>query len=476
MSKLNRQSWALHYMTSKEFPGKIKCVSNTFVLDDLVFEDLPMTVSPFIGCNGQIEVHVYDCIGTKEERKFLWDHVSDLFNRQKRAAGFLTPIHSALETYWYNVASTRAKYDVRCLKDALHGIPVLWCGAGMSLGTNIETVREISEKNLAYVITGGTGIKILHDNGIIPDLCLAVDPFMQEVERFEGLSEEWQKATTLLASNSLNPICYEGWKGTLIAAEGLNCMTVGEYIETPHLDRIDEGPVGVTTWMLSLLDYMGANEAWLIGCDLCFGDKGETYSGDLDMTASDFIQVDDYHGRSTKTNWIFEADFIGNTIDKYNYTFYNASAGIPIPNATKVDLMCLLREKPINVNIQPKGWLIKRQNKIHARMSAFRRELLDLTHKLGDPEVETLQGYVHLLKQYVDIQEYQFWRTGIFNYSLMREVCTANAELIQGVLDGVKYTGVQLYGALGAPPLSEPENKIKTGSANFKAVKNEKCT
>lgn len=476
MSKLNRQAWALHYMQSKEFPGKIKCVSNTFVLDDLVFEDLPMTVSPFIGCNGHVEVHVYDDIGTEAERKFLWNHVSDLFNKQKRAAGFLTPIHSALETYWYNVASTRDKYDVRCLKNALHGVPVLWCGAGMSLGANIEIVREISENKLAYVITGGTGIRILHDNGIVPDLCLAVDPFMQEVERFEGLSEEWQKATTLLASNSLNPICYEGWKGTLIAAEGLNCMSVGEYIEGAHIDKIDEGPVGVTTWMLSLMKYTGANEAWLIGCDLCFGDKGETYAGDLDMTASDYIQVDDYHGKATKTNWIFEADFIGNTAEKFGYTFYNASSGIPIPNTIDTDLGVLLSNKPINVNIQPKKWLKYRQQVILDALSAFRKQLLDLTHQLGDPDVESLSAYVHLLKQYVDIQEYSFWRCGVFNYSLMREVCTANAKLIQGVLDGVKYTGVQLYGPLGAPPLSEPENKIKTGSANFKAVKNEKCT
>jgi hypothetical protein len=467
MSQLNRMPWQLHVMRDPESPNKIQVVTNNFKLSDLELEDLPFAVSPFIGVPGKLEIQIYDNIGTEEERKALFDHISDLFDKQRRAVGFLTPVHSALHTYWYNVSSKREKYDIRGLKNVLNGIPVLYCGAGPSLKENIDAIRHICEHNKAFVITGGTGIKILSDHGITPHLCLAVDPFMQECERFDGVGEDWQSKVPLLGSASLNPLCYEGWKGKLIAAEGINCMPTTEYIEGEDAVQLDEGPVGVTTWMLNVLEYMGAKDLHLIGTDLCYGKSGETYAFDYDMTANQSITVEDYQGRTTRANWIFEAKYIGRVAAEKGYNVYNCSGGLEIPGAHLSTLDKLVKaKKKYSPKIKYKKWMKAKYTTISIQLRKFAEALRDLEDNLGIDEVQDHIGYKYLIKPYDDIQEYQYWRTGMYNYSLIREVCRKNAELIEAILNGKTYDGELPYGHLGSPqtPEEKQKKKVRTGS------------
>lgn len=441
-------------------------VTNNFIIDELDFDELNYVCLPFVGCPGQLEIHIHDSAGTEAERKAIYDHMTDLFNMQKRASGFLTPIHSALHTYWYNMASNREKYDVRGLKDVARGRPILYCGAGPSLEKNIDLIREIRRLNAAYIVTGGTGIKILHNHGIIPHLCLAVDPFMQEVERFEGLTKEWQKKTLLLASASLNPICYEGWKGRLIAAEGLNCMPVSDYIEEDPV-KMDEGPVGVTTWFLNLAEFLGGQTIYSIGTDLCFGEDGATYADDMDMTANEYIQVDDYQGKTTRTNWIFEAQYLSKVIAEKGYDFTNCSNGLKIPNTKEGSLTELItEEKQERFSAKLTKWSIHRQHKIKRKLRDFASELMFTHDNLADPEIREQPGYKYLLKSYDDLQEYQYWRTGMYNYSLIREVCYKNAELIHEIIGGKEYEGELPIGHLGSPqtPEEKKKKKVRTGS------------
>lgn len=445
----------------------MKAVTNNFKISGMDFEELKILPFSFIGVPGQLDIQIHECVGTEEERKAAFEEIAASFDQNKRASGFLTPIHSALHTYWYNVSSQREKHDIRGLKNVLKGKPVLYLGAGPSLTENLDEIKQIIEQDAAFVVTGGTGIKICHNNGIIPHLCLAVDPFEQEQERFEGLSEEWQKKTALLASGSLNPKCYEEWKGPLIAAEGLNCMPVGQFIEGDDIVSLNEGPVGVTTWMLEVIEYMGAQHLYLVGTDLCFGPSGETYGDDMDMTANEFVFVPDYEGRATRTNWILESNYLGLKIQEKGFKAANCSNGLTIPNTVKADLSDLFKQKKRgSTKIKLIKWKPEQYIKRRDQLAIFAEELLFTEDNLGDPKVFEQIGYEYLLKQYDQMQEYQYWRTGMYNYSLIREVCYKNAKLIKEILKGKKYKGELPVGHLGSPqsPGDKAQKKVRTGS------------
>ena len=459
-------------MRDPQDPNSLKAVTNNFSIAGMALDDLPFVCFPFVGVPGKLDIQIHDCIGDEEQKKELFDIMTAIFNQQRRATGFLTPVHNALHTYWYNVASNREKYDVRGLKNVLKGKPVLYVGAGPSTAENAETIKKIQQEKKAFIITGGTGIRILHDLDIIPDLCLAVDPFEQEYERFKDLSEEWQKKTTLLASASLNPYCYEGWKGKLIAAEGANCMDVGQFVEGDVV-KIEEGPIGVTTWMTEVVDYMGANELFFVGTDLCFGPNNETYANDIDMVASKYIYVPDYKGKATRTNWIHEAEFLAKAIETKGYTVTNASKGLPIENTKEGSLEELLLRDSLSISLTLKKWTKAKSTKIKKNLKQFAKELLYTKNNLSDENVKDQLGYKYLIKSYDNMQEYQYWRTGIYNYSLIREVCQENANIINDILKGKKYSGELLYGHLGSPKSHVQENKIRTGSKHVKEVRDE---
>jgi hypothetical protein len=459
-------------MRDPQDPRALKAVTNNFSITGLTLDDLPFVCFPFVGVPGKLDIQIHDCIGSTEQKEELFNLMTGVFNQQRRATGFLTPVHSALHTYWYNIASDRVKYDVRSLKGALNGKPVLYIGAGPSTAHNAELIKKIQQEGKAYIITGGTGIPILHDLDIVPDLCLALDPFEQEYDRFKDLSEEWQKKTTLLASPSLNPYCYEGWKGKLIAAEGLNAMNVGEFIEG-DIEQIEEGPIGVTTWMTEVVDYLGAKEIYFVGTDLCFGPNHETYAGDKDMVASKYIYIPDYHGKATRTNWIHEAEFLSKAIEEKGYSVTNTSNGIPIENTKNGSLDELLTRDSFSAEIKLKKWTKAKYKKIKTQLKSFVKELRFTRENLASDELHDQVAYKYLIKSYDNMQEYQYWRTGIYNYSLIREVCQENANIVEDILKGKTYGGELLYGHLGSPKSEVQEDKVRTGSKYVKEFRDE---
>jgi hypothetical protein len=125
------------------------------------------------------------------------------------------------------------------------------------------------------------------------------------------------------------------------------------------------------------------------------------------------------------------------------------------------------------IKLKLKKWPKSKTDKIKKNMKSFIDDLNYTERNLGDTEIQQQRGYIHLIKQYDDIQEYQYWRTGMYNYSLIREVCTANVKIMESILKGAKYEGELPYGALGSPQTPSEKRKIRTGSKHRAEVKNE---
>ena len=466
MSQLKRLPWQLHVVADPDTKGKLKIVTNTFVLSDLTEDDLNMSVSPFIGVTGQVEVHVHDSVGPEDYRKHIWLKLSDLFNLQRRATAFLTPSHPALKMYWYNISSRRLKYDVRGLIDAAKGLPVLFCGAGPSLEKQLPQIKYIVENNLAFVVTGGTGMKLLCDSGIKPHLALALDPFPQEAERFSGLSAEWQAHVPLLASASLYYECYRGWKGRLIAAEGLSCAELGSFIEGEGLLHISEGTVGVLTWLVNLMPTLGSDTLMLSGVDLCFGDQGETYAKNLDLTCSLYSAVRSDCGRKTKSNWLQEARYIGDAAAQHGFKVYNFSKGLAIPNSERASIYDETLFTRVAVpKIRFQKWTKAKYKFIQTQLDLFENELQQLRSSLHEEDLSSFPAYKLFLKQYMDVQEYQYWRSGIFNYSLLREILDVNASYIRQISYFKQpFSALEDFGPCGSPPLPRERQTTRTGA------------
>jgi hypothetical protein len=215
-------------------------------------------------------------------------------------------------------------------------------------------------------------------------------------------------------------------------------MDVGQFIEGDVV-KIEEGPIGVTTWMTEVVDYMGANELFFVGTDLCFGPNNETYANDVDMAASKYIYVPDYKGKATRTNWIHEAEFLAKAIETKGYTVTNASKGLSIENTKEGSLEDLLSRDSLSISLILKKWTKARRTKIKKNLKQFAKELLYTKNNLSDENIKDQLGYKYLIKSYDNMQEYQYWRTGIYN----------------------------------SPKSHVQENKIRTGSKHVKEVRDE---
>ena len=469
MSKLRRLDWQIHIQLDSPDPEtkkkRYKVITNNFVLDELLEEELSFAVTPFVGCPGKLQIHVHECVGTESERYRIFEKTNQLMQLQRRAAGFLSPIHPALVSYWYNVSNTREKFDIGVLKGFLNGKRILFCGAGPSLEENFDVIADIIHNDKAFVITGGTGIKAFSDRGIYPHLCLAIDPFDHEFDRFEGVSRRFMKKVPLLASASLNPTCYDHWKGPLIAAEGMNCMDLGKYIEKSG-EPIQEGAVGVGTWAINLAGYFECDEYITVGTDLCFGKDGQTYADDIDLEAHSYQPVEK-DGKQTKTNWVLEAEEYSRTSREYGYKRFNTSGGLKIQGFKHKKLSSVL-DNTSQCNAVPLiKWEDGKQDAILTRMADFMGQLSHFKDHMGDADLDGCDAFLGLIKQYDNIQEYQYWRSGFYNYSLIREVCDANVQLIDKCINKVPYAGQPDIGFKGSPAMpAEKKDKIRTGSAH----------
>ena len=456
-----RSPWQLRVALQPD--GRYEVTTNTFTLTNLTEETFAYAVTPFIGAGGQVTIDTKAAGDTEEESKRILELFMDLFRMQRRAVGFLRENHRAMIAYWHNILNTRQKHHVSGLEGIAKGKPVLFIGAGPSTGTNMAFIRKIIEAGTAFVVTGGTGIRILHDAGLVPHLCIAVDPFDREWPRFSNLSEEWMNKTVLVASTALSPIVYENWKGPLIAAEGLNCMSLGQVLEGA-VKTFNEGRVGVSTWMPSIAEYMGAKEYWLIGVDLCYARTGGIYANGLELPYPKRHDVDGPNGLKTTTNWLSEAKDISEELTHSLNVFHKADLtkeefeatqgktrfenvyncnydGLPVPKVPNRDIRDLLKYPKIDTTVPLNPWEGKKQDLIQERALRLKADMEKYRRNLNVPGFWESDTYKHILFQYKVMADFMMWRTGYFPYTLLKQVLQSNVDIITSVLSGNKYEG-----------------------------------
>lgn len=158
------------------------------------------------------------------------------------------------------------------------GKEVIVCGAGPSLETHLETIRNAAKTH--PIVAGGSAIPILVRAGIKPTLAVAIDPNQEETER---LAVAFSSKVPLVCSGRIHKGVLNGWQGPLIYLP----TSTGGYFEQMCLEAMGlktsetDAHLFASTTVASLCfdtaRRFGASSLLLCGFDLAFS-EGKEYA------------------------------------------------------------------------------------------------------------------------------------------------------------------------------------------------------
>lgn len=195
-------------------------------------------------------------------------------------------------------------------KGAFKGKPAIIVAAGPSLNEEIENLRCIKEKGLAYIFSVGSAINTLIHHDIYPDAATTYDPgeFNQNV--FTKVKEKGIKDIPMIFGSSVG---YE----TLIGYPGkkYHMITSQDTVSNYYLKNKDGKPINIVqdapsiaVVTVQLLYELGFNPIILVGQNLAYKGKkrhseGISYSKDVtDKEIEKGIWVKDVYGNEVLTN------------------------------------------------------------------------------------------------------------------------------------------------------------------------------
>ena len=220
-------------------------------------------------------------------------------------------------------------------KYAFKNKPVILVAAGPSLNEEIENLRYIREKGLAYIFSVGGAINTLIENNIYPHAATTYDPgeFNQKV--FEKVKEKGIKDIPMIFGSSVGYETldnYPGDKYHMITSQD----TVGNfYLATDeNIDKVLDAPsIAVVT--LQLLAYMGFSKIYLAGQNLAYVEnkihsQGIHYSKEIkEEELNKALRVKNVYGEDVLTNETL------NSMRKQMEAYINAIETIGVINTTK---------------------------------------------------------------------------------------------------------------------------------------------
>ena len=188
--------------------------------------------------------------------------------------------------------------------------PAILVAAGPSLNEEIENIKYIKEKGLAYIFSVGSAINTLIYHDIYPDAATTYDPTENNQKVFAKVKEKGIKDIPMIFGSSVGYetlLGYPGEKYHMITSQD----TVSNYfLKTEESDRLDivlDAPsIAVVT--LQLLYTLGFSPIILVGQNFAYRGKerhseGVYYSSEVtEQEMKNGIWVKDVYGNEVLTN------------------------------------------------------------------------------------------------------------------------------------------------------------------------------
>lgn len=151
--------------------------------------------------------------------------------------------------------------------------PVLLVAAGPSLVEDIELIRSIKEKGLAYIFAVGSANKALLSYGIYPDVVTSFDPFEHNILVFDEIIKQQIDSIPLIFGTSIDFKTVNMYPGPKI-----HLIIESDHISTYYLqeenmlekDEIIPPEVNISTITLNLIQKLGCELVILTGQNFAF--------------------------------------------------------------------------------------------------------------------------------------------------------------------------------------------------------------
>lgn len=186
-------------------------------------------------------------------------------------------VKSLLGNFAYNIGLKELKeiHFVDELKSKFADKQIIVVAAGPSLNEQLQSLKE--KRNDYVVVTVGTSLRRLLNNGINPDFVVMTDPQDTMVSQIEGIDTSF---LTLLYLSTLSHLVVDRWKGdkyAVLQKDFENSEKLAEEINT----TLYETGGSVSTLALDICLKMRAKSITCLGLDLAFTDNKRHFTDDV---------------------------------------------------------------------------------------------------------------------------------------------------------------------------------------------------
>lgn len=297
------------------------------------------------------------------QAKFLRDFIHSIFFRCTESFK-----ESLLGEVFYSNLYTNMLHLPKALRASglfgmYHNVPAIICGAGPSLGKNIDQLVELQDK--ALIFTGCTGVNALMNKTIYPHFLAYLDPNYSQTERFLNNNSF---EVPFFYYNRVHCDTLNGLHSQKLFLGGCSFNVIGDYLEKKFgvFDKRIPSAGSVLSWLLLIAKYMGCNPIIFVGMDLALTGGGR-YSRGIwseniakkckEISKSTRYSWKDIYGNHTYTqdSFVIERDIISNLVKKCpETTFINATEGgigaDGVPNILLKEVVRTFLQRPIDFN------------------------------------------------------------------------------------------------------------------------------
>lgn len=182
---------------------------------------------------------------------------------------YLTLGKAFFKNYYNNLLELEHSLNGLAFVNKFKGVPAIICGAGPSLGKNIDVLRTL--KDHALIFAGGTAMNALNAYGFLPHFGSGVDPFEFHYSRIlANIAFE----TPFFYRSRMNAEAVALLHGPRLYLPGTTGYPLADWVDNklgyPPF-KLDEGS-NVINMTLSIAEKLGCNPILIVGLDLAYTD------------------------------------------------------------------------------------------------------------------------------------------------------------------------------------------------------------